>query len=71
MKIIGILLVALGIVGLVWGGVRWTTRDTVVDAGPLQVTRDERQALPISPIASGIMLAAGVALIIANGRRKI
>ncbi|MCC7009532.1 MAG: DUF3185 domain-containing protein [Acidobacteria bacterium] len=69
MKIVGILLVVLGIVGLVWGGVRWTTRDTVVDAGPLQITKDEHKALPLSPIASGIILAAGVALIVANGKR--
>ena len=44
MKAIGIVLVVLGLVGLLIGGMTWTDRDTVVDAGPLQITTEERRA---------------------------
>ncbi len=64
MKAIGIVLVVLGVVGLLIGGVTWTDRDTVVDAGPLEITTEERERLPIPPIAGGILLVAGVILLL-------
>lgn len=64
MKAIGIVLVVLGLVGLLFGRISWTDRDTVVDAGPLQVQTEERKRLPIPPIAGGIMLVAGIVLLI-------
>ena len=64
MKAIGIVLVVLGLIGLLIGGVTWTDRDTVVDAGPLQITTEERERLPIPPIAGGILLVAGVILLL-------
>jgi hypothetical protein len=41
-RIVGLALVVLGIVALVWGGVFWNDRDTVVDVGPLEVETTER-----------------------------
>ena len=64
MKAIGIVLVVLGLVGLLIGGVTWTDRDTVVDAGPIEITTEERERLPIPPIAGGILLVAGVVLLL-------
>jgi hypothetical protein len=64
MKAIGIVLVVLGLVGLLIGGVTWTDRDTVVDAGPLEITTEERERLPIPPIAGGVLLVAGVILLL-------
>jgi len=64
MKAIGIVLVVLGLVGLLIGGVTWTDRDTVVDAGPIEITTEERERLPIPPIAGGVLLVAGVVLLL-------
>jgi uncharacterized membrane protein YidH (DUF202 family) len=64
MKPLGIVLVVLGILALIYGGVSWTRRDTVVEAGPIKITADKKESLPISPIAGGIMLAAGVVLLL-------
>ena len=72
MKILGMILVALGLVGLLYGGFRWTERDKVVDLGPVEVTHEERKSFPVSPVAGAVILAAGVALIVMGGRgRKI
>ena len=70
MKLVGIVLVILGIVGLAYGGVTWTTKEKVVDLGPLQVTHDKTQFLPLPPIAGGICLIAGVVLLVAAGRQQ-
>jgi uncharacterized membrane protein YidH (DUF202 family) len=70
MKLIGIVLVILGVIGLAYGGITWTTKEKVVDMGPLQVTHDKTQSLPLSPIAGGVCLIAGVVLLVAAGRQK-
>ncbi len=67
MKVLGGILVVLGILALIYGGVSWTRKDTVVDAGPIQITADKKESIPISPIAGGLMLAAGVVLLIKRG----
>jgi len=69
MKLIGIVLIILGIVGLAYGGLTWTTKEKVVDLGPLQVTHDKTQSLPLPPIAGGICLLVGVGLLVAPGRQ--
>jgi len=68
MKIIGALLVALGLVGLIYGGLTWTRREKVVDFGPVEVTREHERSLPVPPIVGGICLAAGVLLLVKSGR---
>jgi uncharacterized membrane protein YidH (DUF202 family) len=70
MRLVGIVLVILGVVGLAYGGVTWTTKEKVVDLGPLQVTHDKTQSLPLPPIAGGICLIAGVVLLVAAGRQQ-
>lgn len=67
MKILGGVLVVLGILALLYGGISWTRRDKVLDAGPIQITADKKESLPIPPIAGGIMLVAGVALLLKRG----
>ncbi|MFA5909300.1 MAG: hypothetical protein WC815_11020 [Vicinamibacterales bacterium] len=63
MKAIGIVLVVLGIIGLAYGGLSWTRKDTIVDAGPIQITTNKTERLPLPPIAGGLLLIAGVVLI--------
>lgn len=70
MKIIGIVLVVLGILGLAYGGITWTTSEKVVDLGPLQVTHDKTRSLPLPPIAGGVCLIAGVVLLVSGGRQN-
>ena len=64
MKILGVLLIALGLVGVIYGGVTWTKREKVLDIGPVQVTHDREKSLPVPPIVGGICLVAGVVLVV-------
>jgi hypothetical protein len=71
MRILGIVLIVLGLAGLVYGGITWTERNKVIDIGAVEVTTEDQERLPISPIAGGLILAAGVALVLKGGRRTI
>ena len=66
--IIAIVLIVLGVLGLAYGGLSWTRRDTVVDAGPIEITADKRESLPIPPIAGAALLVAGVVLLMKRER---
>lgn len=70
MKLVGIVLIVFGVVALAYGGFTWTTKENVVDMGPLQVTQDKTHSLPLTPIAGGVCLVAGVLLLISGGRQK-
>ena len=67
MKILGGVLVVVGLVALLYGGISWTRRDKVLDAGPIEITTEKRESLPISPIAGGVILIAGVVLLLKRG----
>lgn len=67
-KIVGIVLIALGLLGLAWGGFTYTTREKVVDIGPIHATRDETHHIPLPPIAGAAALVGGVVLLLAGKR---
>jgi len=68
MKALGVLLVVLGIVALAYGGLSWTRKDTIVDAGPLEITRDKTEGIAVPPVAGALVLIAGVALLVTRGK---
>jgi len=68
-KILGIVLIVVGIVGLAWGGFSFTTREKVVDLGPIHATRDKNHSVPLPPIAGALSLVGGVALLVAGKNR--
>ncbi len=67
-KTIGMVLIGLGLFGLAWGGFTYTTREKVIDLGPIQATRDKTHSVPVPPIAGAAALIAGVVLLIAGKR---
>ncbi|MDQ3118362.1 MAG: DUF3185 domain-containing protein [Verrucomicrobiota bacterium] len=67
--IIGIILIAIGIIALAYGGFSYTTREKVIDAGPLQVSADKEKTLPLPPILGGLCLAGGIVLVLAGNRK--
>ena len=69
MTIIGIILVVLGVVGLIYGGITYTSRENVVDMGSVHLQVDEKHQIPLSPIAGAAAVAAGVIMIIVGRRR--
>jgi uncharacterized membrane protein YidH (DUF202 family) len=69
-RVLGLVLIAIGLIALLAGGISWTQRKTVVDAGPLQVQADEHKTLPLPPVLGGIALVAGVLLVLVPARTR-
>jgi hypothetical protein len=67
---IGVVLVVLGAAALIWKRVSYTQRETLIDAGPVNVTADTRKSVPLSPILGGAALASGVWLIVVGARKS-
>jgi hypothetical protein len=70
MRIAGIILVIVGIIGLFYGGITYTRSKQTVSVGPISATVRQRETFPISPVVGGIALIAGIGLIVAGGRRR-
>ena len=68
-KTLGIILIVLGLFGLAWGGFTYTTRETVVDLGPIHATRDKTHNVPLPPIAGAVALIGGIVLLI-SGKKE-
>ena len=59
-------MIALGLIGLVWGGINYTTREKVVDIGSLHVSDDKTHTIPLPPIAGAVGLIGGIVLLVAG-----
>jgi hypothetical protein len=66
--IAGLVLIVLGLAALAYQGFTYTTRETVIDIGPIKATADTQKTVPIPPIAGVVAVVAGVALVIAGKR---
>lgn len=69
MKILGFVLVAFGVLALVYGGVSYNRQKTVLDVGPFRATATEQKNVPVSPIVGGIALIGGLLLLFAPRKR--
>ena len=67
--IIAIILIALGIAALAYQGITYTTREKVVDLGPLQVTAEKTKTLPLSPIVGAIAIVGGIVLLVMGSKK--
>ena len=65
-NLLAVALIVLGLVGVLYGGFTYTREKKVVDLGPVEVTKQEHERLPISPIVGGLVLISGVWLLVSN-----
>ena len=68
--IAGVLLIVLGLAALVYQGVTYTSRETVIDIGPITATADRQKTLPIPPVLGVLAVAGGVALLVVGARKR-
>lgn len=68
-SIVGVILIVLGLVGLIYGGITYTTQKNVIDVGDLEVKVDQENRIAFPPIAGAAALAVGLTLLFV-GRRQ-
>lgn len=69
LKIIGIILIVLGVVALVFQGISYTKHEKVFDMGPIHATADNKKTIPLPPVLGGIALAGGIVLLFVGGKK--
>ena len=67
-KAIGIVLIVVGLIGLAYGGLTYTTRESVVDIGPIHASREKTHNIPLPPIAGALAVIAGIALVVTGNK---
>ncbi len=68
-RLIAIILIAGGCLGLVYGGFSYTKETSAVKLGPLELKVQERERVNVPLIASIGVIVVGVALLAMGGRK--
>jgi uncharacterized membrane protein len=68
--VVGIALIALGVVALAYQGITYTTHEKVLKIGPLEATKETEKTIPLPPILGGFALAGGIVLVIIGTKTK-
>jgi hypothetical protein len=69
-QVLAALLIVIGLVSLLVGGFSWTHKEKVLDLGPIEATKTERETIPMPPIVGGLLLASGVVLLLVPSRAR-
>ena len=67
--LLAIILIAVGVIAFAYQGITYTTREKVVDLGPIQVTADKTKTLPLPPIVGGVALVGGIVLLVMGSKK--
>jgi uncharacterized membrane protein HdeD (DUF308 family) len=70
MKMAGIVLIVLGTLALAYQGFTYTTRETVIDIGPIKATADRERTFPLPPVIGIVAIVGGVALMFGGTRKR-
>jgi len=68
--LVGIALIVLGIVAFAYQGITYTSREKIIDIGPIQATADTQKTIPLSPLLGGLALAGGIVLVIVGAKNS-
>ena len=69
MRAFGIILVIVGILMMVFSSINFTTKEKVVDLGPLEVNKEKEHSVGWPVYVGGLVLLGGIGLIVA-GKKK-
>lgn len=69
MKTLGFALVILGVIALVYGGISYSKESALLDVGPFRATATQQTNVPFSPIVGGVLLLAGILVLVIPQKR--
>jgi hypothetical protein len=70
MKTSGWVILIIGVVMLVFRGINFTTKEKVVDLGPVEINKTENHRLGWPVYAGGILVLGGILLLVAGSKKK-
>ncbi|TKK70913.1 hypothetical protein FC093_04250 [Ilyomonas limi] len=69
MRILGIILIVVGVLMLIFTNISFTKEEKVVDVGPLEVNKKEKHTIDWPNYAGAIAVIGGIALVVLDKRR--
>jgi len=69
MKQIGIFLIGIGVLALIYSGFQYTTKEKVVDLGPITIDKKEKKSIDWPPITGALLIIGGVVVLIMDKKR--
>ncbi len=69
LKIVGIILIVLGVVALIFQGITYTTQKNIINLGPIQATAEQKKTIPLPPVLGAIALIGGIVMLVAAGKK--
>lgn len=66
MKNAGIIVIIIGALMIIYTGFTFITKEKVVDAGPIQISKEEKHPVQWSPIVGVILVIGGAAMVAMN-----
>ena len=70
MKILGIILIVVGIAVFAYQGITYTSREKVIDVGSVEVTANKTNTISLPPVVGGIALVGGIVLLLVGGKKN-
>jgi UDP-N-acetylmuramyl pentapeptide phosphotransferase/UDP-N-acetylglucosamine-1-phosphate transferase len=67
---VAIVLIVVGALVLAYQGINYTRQKDVVDMGPMHITKETHERIPIPPILGGAAVVVGVILLVVGVRNK-
>ncbi len=68
--IVGIALIIVGVVALAYQGITYTTREKIIDIGPLKAEVEKQKTIPLPPVLGVLALGSGVVLVVVGARKS-
>jgi hypothetical protein len=65
-RMLGLILLVLGVLSLAYQGFTYTTRKKVVDIGPIQATKEEHHSVPLPPILGVLAVIGGIVVLVTD-----
>lgn len=69
MRILGIILIVVGLLALALPYVTFTKQEKVLDVGPIEAVAEKKERFPVSPIIGIVVLVVGGGIVIASARK--
>ena len=69
MKILGIVLIVLGIISIAYQGISFTKKEKIIDIGPIEATKETKKTIPLPPILGGLLIVGGIVVLVTGSRK--
>ncbi len=68
--LIGVVLIVIGMIGLAYQGITYTSREKILDVGPIEATAEKQKTIPVPPILGGVALVGGLLMVFAGAKKN-